>query len=38
MELPYENAKRITFKRRKVPISPENRPIVKMAQLTLVCI
>ncbi|ETT41933.1 hypothetical protein [Paenibacillus sp. FSL H7-689] len=36
MDLPYEHAKRITFTRRKVPVSPEYRPLTKIAQIVLV--
>lgn len=36
MELPYEHAKRIKFTRRKVPVSPEYRPLTKIAQIVLV--
>lgn len=36
MDMPYENAKRITFTRRKVPVSPEYRPLTKIAQIVLV--
>lgn len=36
MELPYENAEKITFTRRKIPVSPEYRPLTKIAQIVLV--
>ncbi|QTH40896.1 hypothetical protein J4772_25515 [Cohnella sp. LGH] len=36
MELPYELAEKITFKRRKTSVSPEYRPVIKIAQLILV--
>ncbi|MEJ3720046.1 hypothetical protein WGM54_18845 [Paenibacillus polymyxa] len=36
MDLPYEHAQKITFTRRKVPVSPEYRPLTKIAQIVLV--
>jgi hypothetical protein len=36
MDLPYENAKKITFTRRKIPVSPEYRPVTKVAQCILI--
>ncbi|CAH2714186.1 hypothetical protein BACCIP111895_01340 [Neobacillus rhizosphaerae] len=36
MDLPYEHAKKITFTRRKIPVSPEYRPLTKIAQIVLI--
>jgi hypothetical protein len=36
MDLPYEYAKKITFTRRKIPVSPEYRPVMKVAQCVLI--
>lgn len=36
MDLPYEYAKKITFTRRKIPVSPEYRPVTKVAQIVLI--
>jgi hypothetical protein len=36
LDLPYEYAKKITFTRRKLPVSPEYRPVTKVAQIVLI--
>ncbi|MCU6711480.1 hypothetical protein M6D81_22545 [Paenibacillus sp. J5C_2022] len=36
MDLPYEYAKKIIFTRRKIPVSPEYRPVTKVAQIVLI--